>query len=266
MDARMTVLTFSLASGLSLLVPVPFLDDMIEGYFQRRMVRELGAIHGWSLSKDEVGLLANNQGAGCASVLAGRFASFVFKRIAREIFFFAEWQRSIKELSHSYYYGYLLDHAFEQGRYTPGQVEKAARLRDAINTAHAHANSRLVNNVVENVFRHSKQIIRAAVDQIYQSQRELLHRKKQQAVDLMRGTVSKRRIPWITDWLLSRIPREYTEDEFNDQIRRDQLLETPEMQNLKKQIWSGIASLPESHFDDMRQRLAAEIQRSTSIS
>ena len=58
--------------GLTPLIPVPFVDDLVRGHLMRRMVRALAAERGRALSNEEVQALTEDRG-GCLAGCAGQF-------------------------------------------------------------------------------------------------------------------------------------------------------------------------------------------------
>jgi hypothetical protein len=150
-------LPYAILIGLTPLIPVPFVDDWIASLLMRRMVNELGLAYGMKLTPQEVDRLIAGEAAGC---LGGCLSSLLLypllKRILREVFFVLEWQRAINFVSHSYYYAFLLDTAFENGWYHPRSLARAAQVNAAIHRVQKSANTNLVRRVVEFHFNNSK--------------------------------------------------------------------------------------------------------------
>src|ERR1051325_3817119 len=59
------LVTHAVLVGLTPLIPVPLLDDLVKNYFRRRMVRGLAAASGRSLSEEELKALASEKERGC---------------------------------------------------------------------------------------------------------------------------------------------------------------------------------------------------------
>ena len=59
------ILTHAVLVGLTPLIPIPVLDDLVKSFFYRNMVKSLAAAYGASLSSDEIARLAEEQSSGC---------------------------------------------------------------------------------------------------------------------------------------------------------------------------------------------------------
>src|SRR5262245_48986903 len=89
------ILSHAVLIGLTPLIPIPFVDDLVKSYFQRRMVRKLSAIYGKILSDQEIKTLADDPDQGCLWGCLSNVLLFPLKLLFRLIFFFLEWKRAV---------------------------------------------------------------------------------------------------------------------------------------------------------------------------
>jgi hypothetical protein len=150
------VRTYAVLCGLTPLVPVPFLDDLVRGYFRRRLVRELATARGQTLSPADLWALTAEPEKGCLSgCLLWPFV-YLLKRLFRKIFYFLEWKRAVDIASDTYHFGSLVDHAFERGWLAPAGPYDAARIRAGIEAVLAQQSTRPVETAFRETFRRSK--------------------------------------------------------------------------------------------------------------
>jgi hypothetical protein len=142
-----SIITHAVLTGLTPLIPVPFVDDLVKGYFQRRLVRSLAAAHGRELTPEEIATLTEDRRSGCTRGCLGQVFIFPLKMIFRKVFFFLEWKRAVDLTSHSYHQGYLLDYSLREGwlGQTP-HAGSAAAVRTAIDEVCREAPSKAPSN------------------------------------------------------------------------------------------------------------------------
>lgn len=115
-------------AGLSILVPAPFVDDALEGFFGRRMPRRIAAARGRVLPEEvEAELREDGTGWG-ASLLRMPVTLTVglLKRVSRKVLYFLTVKAATDGLSHYWHRAFLLDHAL-----AAGHLESAASARVA---------------------------------------------------------------------------------------------------------------------------------------
>src|ERR1044072_8622208 len=59
------LVTHAVLTGLTPLIPVPLVDDLVKNYFRKRLVRRLAAAAGRTLSEEELNALASESEGGC---------------------------------------------------------------------------------------------------------------------------------------------------------------------------------------------------------
>src|SRR3954464_3929445 len=82
------LVTHAVLTGLTPLIPVPLVDDLVKNYFRKRLVRSLAASAGRALSDEELDALASERGGGCLRGCVGTVVVYPLKAIFRKIFYF----------------------------------------------------------------------------------------------------------------------------------------------------------------------------------
>ena len=104
-------------AGLSVLIPVPFVDDAFEGYFRRRIPGAVARSRGRALPGEVRAALDEEDAAGrsgCAT-LPLRLTLGLLKRLSRKLLYFLTVKRATDRLSHYWYRAFLLDHMLSAG-------------------------------------------------------------------------------------------------------------------------------------------------------
>src|SRR5215216_4644709 len=78
------LLTHAVLTGLTPLIPVPLVDDLVKSYFRKRLVRSLAAGAGRALSEDELDALASEGEGGCISGCATTVLVYPLKAVFRK--------------------------------------------------------------------------------------------------------------------------------------------------------------------------------------
>ena len=216
------ILTHSVLTALALLIPVPFVDDMVVDYFRRRLVRRLGEERGVPISEEDVRTLADDPSKGCLPGCLGGVFLYPIKKIFRQIFFFLEWKRATDLVSTVYHRGVLLDWAMEQGRLGP---KSAAEVRSAIDAVLAETPVGPVEVAVRGVFSQSKSALKGGVAILKNAVAGRARQPEQVAgaVEAVRAE-EERQISGVVDLLQEKI-----------------------------------ATVPDEHFDGMRERFLARL-------
>lgn len=265
---QLTIITHAVLVGLTPLIPIPILDDLVKGYFYRSLVKSAATLHGLSLSPGEIAALAEERNAGCLNGCAFWLFETLVKRLVRKVFFVLEWRRSIDLATHTYYYGYLLNHAFRQSWYVPGDPDRAAGLRDAIEQARRGANTHLLRRIITTSFNESRQLVSGVVQQISDSLKDIAFRRSRIWLRRALAVRLRQRAPRLARRLYrlfrpteqERELLQRTESEVDERLSR----ESPRLQDalgsLVARLQAGIAGLPEDHFDGMLNALARSLK------
>ncbi len=173
------IILHAILAGLTPLIPVPLVDDLVKSYFQRRLVRKLAAAHAQKLSDTQVEALADDKASGCWSGCLVTVLLLPLKAIFRKIFFFLEWKRAVDIVSHNYYQGYLMDYALASNWLAE---RHAGDIRAAIDYVLGQLNTSLIERSVKGLFNQSQTVLRNAARVLQTSLRKIRRRPSQMEV------------------------------------------------------------------------------------
>lgn len=137
-------------AGLSVLIPVPFMDDAFEGYFRRRMPERIARARGRALPEGVEAELTRGGGwlASCL-MLPVTLTVGLLKRLSRKLLYFLTVKKATDRLSHYWYRAFLLDHMLAAGHLeTARSARVARRAMERVLTASSGPLRRLANQVV----------------------------------------------------------------------------------------------------------------------
>lgn len=159
--SRKLLVTHAVLVGLTPLIPVPVVDDLVKSHLLRRMVRELAAGRGGRLSHEEVEALTTERGDGCLGGCLGQALLYPLKKVFRKVFFFLEWKRAADLTSRTYHHGYLIDHALAPRADGSRLIElkSAAEIGAAIDAVCREAPVKPLESAVGATFRGSKNVL-----------------------------------------------------------------------------------------------------------
>jgi hypothetical protein len=155
----------AVASGLTPLIPIPYLDDYALRQVRERMVRAVLKEGGLSTPAKAVSVLA---GSHVTSTLGGRLLSMLkslmllpFRRVWRRAFLVLWVKDCVDMASYSLHHGYLLQHAVARGDLSASTLDGDTPLRvhDAILAACKEVDSRPINQLLVRLFEGSKLLI-----------------------------------------------------------------------------------------------------------
>lgn len=221
------ILTHSVLIGVTPLIPVPFLDDAVKAYLQRRLVRSLARARGVELGGDDVKQLADERG-GCLSGCLGTVLLYPIKKLVRKLLIFLEMKRAVDLVSLSYHRGLLFDYALERGWVGAPGTRPAADVRSAVDEVIRETPVRPVEEAVRSTFRQSKSALVGAAS--------LMQRA-------LRGVSGRP-----------------TVDEVGVAIERVEEEEERQVEGVVASLAARIQAIPGEHFDAMRRRLAARLE------
>ncbi|REJ77170.1 MAG: hypothetical protein DWQ36_17615 [Acidobacteria bacterium] len=172
------LLFYSLVSALYALLPIPLLDDSLIRRDRRKMVRELAAARGLSLSDDQVLILSGTvpkSGWGCLFALLVSIPLKIFykllRRVFRSIFFWLAIKDAVEAASATFHEGYLVRAGLDRA---PPQPEKATlEVRRAANAVLAEVDTRPFQRLLRAAFRASVGGLRAAVRRLTGGRRRI---------------------------------------------------------------------------------------------
>src|SRR5687768_4178167 len=117
------IVTHAVLTGLTPLIPVPLVDDILKSYFRKRLVRSLAAGAGRPLSEEEVDALAAEKGGGCLGGCVMSALVYPLKAVFRKLFYVLEMKRAADVTSRTYHFGYLVQHALRPRAGGPSLVD-----------------------------------------------------------------------------------------------------------------------------------------------
>jgi hypothetical protein len=231
-----TVIYHSLLIGAALFVPIPLLDERMAIFLWKHMVSDLAKSHNRTLTKDQVIAFSYQSrftlSEGCL-FLVGQ----LLKAIFRTVFFFLEWRRAIQVATDAYYSGYLLNELFAYEGFDPA---KASQYAVAMQKAKQGVNTKLVQGVFRANFRSGKGLLTSV------------------AKWLSSITVGYAKDSW------ARRKKKNTEGATEEQMENFFEMHKSRFQTLLKDLIAsmqvGIGNLPKEHFDELRERLFAEVR------
>lgn len=223
------LVTHAVLTGLTPLIPVPLVDDLVKSYFRKRLVRSLAASAGRGLTEEELGALASEPESGCLRGCVGTVLVYPLKAVFRKLFYFLEWKRAVDLTSRTYHFGYLVNHALRRRAGAPSLLDAhgARAVNEAIEAVCREAPIKPLESAVGGTFRKSKDVLRGAAG--------LLSR-------------SLRRQP----------PRPERVAEAIESIEPQ---EESELRPVVTRLQTSIASVPEEHFRNLRDSLEARLAR-----
>jgi hypothetical protein len=113
-------------AGLSVLVPIPFLDDAFEAFFRRRIPGAVARSRGRTLPDDVRAVLGEGDDRGGCATIPLRLTLGLLKRLSRKILYFLTIKSATDRLSQYWSRAFLIDHMM-----TAGHLENAAQARVA---------------------------------------------------------------------------------------------------------------------------------------
>ena len=220
------IITHSVLTGLTPLIPVPIVDDLVKSYFQRRMVRGLTRIHSVDTPEQDVRRLADDPDTGCATGCLANLLLFPLKLIFRKVFFFLEWKRAVDTASRTLHQGYLLDYSLSAGWF-PGQ-RGSDELRPAIDVVCREVGTGPVERAISAAFGQSKTTLKTAANLLKRSLKSI-----------------------------SRKPND------TEVARAAEAVETEEERQIEGvviRLQKLIQGIPEGYFENLRARLGASLR------
>ena len=114
---RQTLVLYSTLAGLCKFIPIPFIDDIIQGFVVRRMVRQLLAHH--DIEADDAALdRLTRERSGCPLGCLYTLVLYPIKKILKKILFFLAFKDFVDESSKWFHRGYLIQYAAQSGMIT----------------------------------------------------------------------------------------------------------------------------------------------------
>ena len=217
------IITHAVLTGLTPLIPIPIVDDLVKSYFQRRLVRRLARVYAINPPEQEVKTLADDPSSGCLAGCLGGALLLPLKLIFRKVFFFLEWKRAVDTVSRTFHQGYLLDCAMQAGWY-PHQ-RNAVDVRGAIDAVCREVGTGPIERAVRLTFAQSRETLKSAANLLKRSLTSISGKPNAELVASAAEAVEAE--------------------------------EERKIEGVINKLQNSIQSVPESYFDGLRSRLAA---------
>jgi hypothetical protein len=136
-------------AGLSVLVPIPFVDDAFEAFFRKRIPGAVARARGRALPADVRAVLAEGDGGGGCATIPIRLTLGLLKRLSRKLLYFLTIKAATDRLSHYWSRAFLIDHMLVSGHLDNAASARAARQAlDEVLTTVAGPLPRLARQVI----------------------------------------------------------------------------------------------------------------------
>jgi hypothetical protein len=179
------ILTHAVLVGLSPLIPIPLLDDLVMSHFQRRCVRKLAAEYRVFLSDEDISILADGEDGGFWKSLVKNLVLLPFRLLSRsfrKLLVVLEYKRMADVASLSFHQGYLLEHILKTHWNEPVAVIDARAARRAIDAACLKVGVKLIGLSFRTIFGQSKAALATGIDILTGALRSLAGRPARQDV------------------------------------------------------------------------------------
>ena len=100
------LLTHAVLAGLTRLLPLPFLDDVLRDILLRRMVDGIAQRHGHRLAREELAAVSGVDEGGLLRSAARAAMLAPLRWLSRTLLLFLAWKRSIDLISRTYHLGW----------------------------------------------------------------------------------------------------------------------------------------------------------------
>ena len=109
------ILSHAAIAGLCELIPIPWVDSLLQKRVKRRMVEHLAEAHALDLWESELHDLIDPDSTGWLKKAGKALLLRPLKRILRKIFFVLNGKKIIDSTTLTYHQGFLIDEVFRQG-------------------------------------------------------------------------------------------------------------------------------------------------------
>lgn len=153
-------------AGLAILIPIPFVDSLLEEYFRRRMPRDIARRRGRTLSPAVLREINRRRGDGCLAgcfMLPLQLIIYVLRNLYRTVVYVLTVYDASERLSHYWHRAFLLNYMV--GR---GHLDDAARasmaaeaLQRTLDTTQTSPLLNLASEVIETARNQIRGLLRA---------------------------------------------------------------------------------------------------------
>ncbi|MCS6899999.1 MAG: hypothetical protein RMJ98_21340, partial [Myxococcales bacterium] len=219
---------YAILVGMTPLIPLPFLDDIAQSYFEQRMIERLARAHRLSLTPAQIDdLSVQPDPSGCVKGCLLNLLLYPLKKILRKLFFFLEIKRTVDLVATTYAKGYVLDRVLARGLCAPAGPHSPAQVRGATERALARVGTSPIELAVRHAFSSSTRLLRNLVDQLFAA----LHR-------LTRGS---------------------NREQIAEAARSVEEQPSQEFIQVKAQVQEGLRGVPAAHFEKLESATVEEL-------
>ena len=226
-DHQGILLTHATLVALTPLIPLPFVDDIVQGRLERRMIRLLAEGHALRIWEEEIRVLAEGPRGSVVKSFAKGVAFAPLEKVLRKTFFFLAGKKMVDLASQTYHVGWLADHAFAMGWVSPHGRHRAREVRAAI------------DRVLAEVPIASSPVTRAL--------KVGLSRSRETLADVFEMVQAQMGV-------LRREPRDDQVARMVDDVDRAGLLD-----RVVEQLRRALTEVPSEHFDELAERFARQL-------
>ncbi len=152
MKNQTLIASHAVLAGMTRFIPVPFVDDLVQSYVLRRLIRRLAESYGVTLGEKDAETLGTEPAGGCGGCLLSA-VFYPLKWLLRKIFIFLEMKRSADLLSRVYHRGFLVEYAMQQKWIGVDSGRPATDVRRAIDEVLREAPIRPVEQAAKLTYR-----------------------------------------------------------------------------------------------------------------
>lgn len=114
-------------AGLSVLIPIPFIDDAFEAFFRKRIPGAVARSRGHALPADVRAVLGEGDGGGGCATIPIRLTLGLLKRLSRKLLYFLTIKSATDRLSQYWSRAFLIDHMLMAGHLENAASAQVAR-------------------------------------------------------------------------------------------------------------------------------------------
>lgn len=162
--------SYALLTGLTPLIPIPFVDDYVQERLMRQLVTQIVTARGVTVPPADIAALAAEPAAaGALRRIAGSVVLYPVKKVLRKTFLVLEGKRAVDLAAKTYAVGWLIDTAIRWKAYPAHRSLTATVVRVAAENACKKLNTSPIEHAIRKVYDESKAGISRAVDALWSS-------------------------------------------------------------------------------------------------
>ncbi len=188
---RSTLILYSTLAGMCKLIPLPFIDDIIQGFVVRRMINQLLAHHDCEADSAALDRLTRER-TGCPLGCLYTLVLYPIKKILKKILFFLAFKDFIDESSKWFHRGYLIQFAAQGELLTARELSDEHRLWPvalAIEETCAETDTKRFTRLLRRAFSGSRASLRIAARRLWKVGHTA--RKEDEAEEVMGTALEK---------------------------------------------------------------------------